>query len=136
MPVSAQRPCGHPGCNKLVRGGNRCEQHRVAEKINLDRARGNSAQRGYDRRWRLARERFLQDHPFCNEHLQNGKHVMATVVDHKVPHRLYDARQSKDRLSIARAEKLFWDRSNWQSLCKGCHDKKTWKEDGAFGRGG
>ena len=24
---------------------------------------------------------------------------------------------------------LFWDEKNWQSLCKPCHDKKTWNED-------
>ncbi|MGI6721758.1 MAG: HNH endonuclease [Anaerovoracaceae bacterium] len=26
-------------------------------------------------------------------------------------------------------QKLFWDRSNWQSLCKSCHDSKTMTED-------
>ena len=37
------------------------------------------------------------------------------VVDHIRPHR-------GDPI-------LFWDESNWQSLCKACHDKKTWNED-------
>lgn len=45
---------------------------------------------------------------------------MAEVVDHIVPH--------KGDLS------LFWSRSNWQSLCKRCHDIKTAMEDGGFGR--
>jgi len=22
-----------------------------------------------------------------------------------------------------------WDESNWQALCKPCHDRKTWMED-------
>lgn len=26
-------------------------------------------------------------------------------------------------------QKLFWDESNWQALCKPCHDRKTWTED-------
>lgn len=39
----------------------------------------------------------------------------ATVVDHIKPHR--------------GDQKLFWDRGNWQALCKSCHDNKTLKED-------
>lgn len=30
--------------------------------------------------------------------------------------------------------RLFWDPSNWQPLCAGCHSTKTAKEDGGFGR--
>ena len=26
-------------------------------------------------------------------------------------------------------QELFWDMTNWQSLCKGCHDQKTFTED-------
>jgi 5-methylcytosine-specific restriction enzyme A len=37
-----------------------------------------------------------------------GKDVAATVVDHVVPH--------KGDLE------LFWDQSNWQGVCKACHD--------------
>ncbi|WP_143035082.1 HNH endonuclease [Marininema mesophilum] len=28
---------------------------------------------------------------------------------------------------------LFWDKDNWQSLCKRCHDRKTAIEDGRWG---
>lgn len=45
---------------------------------------------------------------------------VATVVDHKIPHK-GDMR-------------LFWDRNNWQAMAKVCHDRKTAQEDGAFGR--
>ena len=41
--------------------------------------------------------------------------IRETVVDHIVPHR--------------GDQKLFWDKSNWQPLCKACHDRKTWRED-------
>ena len=44
-----------------------------------------------------------------------GRLVKATVVDHVTPHR--------------GDKKLFWDESNWQALCKRCHDKKTMTED-------
>jgi len=43
---------------------------------------------------------------------------VAVVVDHKIPHR--------------GDMNLFWDRSNWQSMAKTCHDKKTATEDGGF----
>lgn len=29
--------------------------------------------------------------------------------------------------------KLFWERRNHQSLCDGCHSRKTATEDGGFG---
>jgi 5-methylcytosine-specific restriction protein A len=44
----------------------------------------------------------------------------ATVVDHIVPHR--------------GNQKLFWDRKNWQSLCKTHHDRKTAQESGFTSR--
>jgi 5-methylcytosine-specific restriction protein A len=50
----------------------------------------------------------------------DGLLVAAQVVDHKVPHR-------GDTV-------LFWEHTNWQSLCKRCHDMKTATEDGGFGR--
>jgi len=69
-----------------------------------------------------ARTAFLRDHPLCTGRacVENGRVTPATVVDHKTPHRGDMA--------------LFWDRSNWQSLCKTCHDRKTATEDGGFGR--
>ena len=37
------------------------------------------------------------------------------ALDHIIPHR--------------GDETLMWSESNWQALCKPCHDKKTWTED-------
>ena len=68
--------------------------------------RGNSAQRGYDHRWRAARLVYLQQHPFC-AHCSG----VATVVDHVVPHR--------------GNQELFWRTDNWQPLCSSCHSTKT-----------
>ena len=62
----------------------------------------------YGYRWQKARAGFLRKHPLCRMHQARGQVVPATVVDHIKPHR-------GDR-------KLFWDSSNWQSLCKQCHD--------------
>lgn len=78
-----------------------------------DQQRGNSAERGYDHRWRKARARWLVDHPLCVECKSQGKVTAADVVDHVTPHR--------------GDKRLFWDRSNWQSLCAACHNRKTRK---------
>lgn len=55
-------------------------------------------------------------------HLERGGLVAASVVDHKVPHRLKEAMDSGDDAAIAKAKALFWDPGNRQSLCKACHD--------------
>jgi 5-methylcytosine-specific restriction enzyme A len=88
-------------------------------KRELDRQRPGAAQRGYDGRWRKARAHYLAEHPLCASCQGGGRLTSATVVDHVVPH-------CGDR-------QLFWDRDNWQALCKGCHDSKTVR-DGRWGR--
>lgn len=69
----------------------------------------------YGSKWQRARTGFLAAHPLCQcPACGDGKYrvVQADVVDHKVPH----------RGDLA----LFWDRDNWQSLAKKCHD--SWKQ--------
>lgn len=79
-----------------------------------DANRANSCQRGYDAQWRKARLQWLAEHPLCEECERQGLTTVATVVDHRVPHR-GDA-------------ELFWDSAhNWQSLCVYHHNRKTAK---------
>lgn len=118
MPQRPLRPCNKPGCASLIREGRYCVAHgsieleRKREKWQrFDDTRGTATERGYDTRWRKARVGWLKHHPLCAECERHGETTAATVVDHIIPHR-------GDR-------KLFWDRNNWQSLCKACHDKKT-----------
>lgn len=86
----------------------------------------SSAAKGYGYRWQKAREQWLAEHSACVECRKGGRVVRATVVDHVIAHRLGDALASGDAEWIARARRLFWDRGNWQSLCKPCHD--SWKQ--------
>lgn len=121
MPVGAPRPCSYPNCGKLVRDGSgRCDSHKTADRKQHDARRGSAAQRGYGFKWQRAREGFLQHHPLCVRCEKLGLVEAATVVDHIVPH--------KGDMT------LFWQRTNWQALCKPCHDVKTATEDGGFGR--
>ncbi len=81
------------------------------------RAKGEGATaRGYSYKWQKARERFLSEHPLCCYCERTGRTTAASVVDHKIPHR--------------GDHSLFWDESNWQPLCKPCHDSAKAKEEG------
>ena len=112
MPYRPNTPCKHPGCAKLVAYGNKyCEEHKALH----PEAVRSATSRGYDSKWQRASKAHLREHPLCEECLKRGKYTQATAVDHRVPHR--------------GDHKLFWDRSNWRSLCKPCHDRKTGSED-------
>lgn len=77
----------------------------------------SSTARGYGYRWQKAREAFLAVASYlCVTCKAEGRIAAATVVDHKTPHRGDQA--------------LFWNRANWQALCKTCHDRKTASEEG------
>ncbi|HOO52034.1 MAG TPA: HNH endonuclease signature motif containing protein [Alphaproteobacteria bacterium] len=108
MPRKPKRPCRYPGCPNLCDNDVYCPEHAA---YSNDRLRGGANARGYDSRWRKARALFLRRHPLCAECKHQGKLTPATVVDHIIPHR-------GDMT-------LFWDESNWQPLCKDCHDRKT-----------
>ena len=74
----------------------------------------SSHARGYDAEWRKARAEHLKREPLCRECAREGVVMRGEEVDHVVPHR--------GDMS------LFWDPSNWQSLCKRHHSTKTARE--------
>ena len=82
-----------------------------------------TAQRGYGAAWRRARLEYLQGNPWCVMCAAAGRpRVVASVVDHREPHR--------------GDQSLFWSRSNWQSLCRTCHNtRKAQLERGGRMRG-
>ena len=114
MPQKPKRPCRAPGCPNLVEGaGMYCSCHSYLDataRQRTDQDRANAAQRGYGYKWQKTSKAFLRAHPLC---VRCGR--VAEVVDHIIPHR--------------GDQKLFWDRNNWQPLCKQCHDRKTMTED-------
>lgn len=76
----------------------------------------------YGHRWRQRRAQFLRLHPLCVICERHGRLSAARVVDHVIPHR--------------GDEQLFWDESNWQSLCKTCHDAIKQAEEHGRGQRG
>lgn len=114
MPRRPDTPCRHPGCAALVPHGQLyCEKHRAQH---VEAGRSANA-RGYTYKWQKQSKLYLKSHVYCALCLKKEPPVYtrATVVDHIIPHR--------------GDQRLFWDRSNWQPLCKQCHDKKTGDED-------
>lgn len=101
-----------------------------------DERRGSATERGYDSRWRRAREQHLREHPLCVMCQADGKTRAATVVDHIEPPRLREAMVSGDRDRIARAQARFWDRRNWQSLCAPHHSRDKQRVEAAAGSAG
>lgn len=109
MPYAPKRRCSRVSCPHWQP----CPVHLAqAQREAADRwrkadaARPSATARGYGGRWAATRAGYLRSHPAC---VTCG--APATVVDHVVAHRGDMAR--------------FWDRTNWQPLCRACHDRKT-----------
>ncbi len=114
MPKLPAKPCNKAGCRKYVVANGYCQDHQDQVK-QKDSYRGTAHQRGYDHQWRKARLEFLESNPLCVMCQRDGFTKAANVVDHIKPHK--------------GDKSLFWDKSNWQALCKRCHDTKTASED-------
>lgn len=110
IPKKPLKSCKYLGCPNLT-VDKYCNKHK---EFNM-KERATATERGYDSRWRAARNKFLKVNPLCVRCKDEGRLVKANVVDHIKPHR--------------GDKKLFWDESNWQALCKRCHDKKTMIDD-------
>ena len=109
MPKKALKPCKHPGCPRLTEGAY-CDEHKP-----LHPDRPSAAKRGYGSKWQRLSKAYLRRHPLCVRCKAQGRFTTATVVDHIIPYR--------------GNPHLMWDESNWQALCKPCHDRKTGNED-------
>ena len=108
MPMKPLNPCRHPGCPNIT-------EERYCTVHAPDHKRATAHERGYTSKWQRLSKLYLKTNPLCVECKRRGRLTPATVVDHIVPHR--------------GNEQLMWSESNWQALCKPCHDKKTGTQD-------
>src|SRR5690606_26070474 len=115
---------------RLVRGRNgwtlmpkKPPTHTVARpagaRVHGGEGRASAARRGYGRVWQRLRRMQLRREPLCRAG-RGGDKRAATEVDHIVA--LVDGGTNES--------------DNLQSLCKGCHSRKTAAENRGFGRGG
>lgn len=66
-------------------------------------------------RWRKCRALFLVKHPLCVYCQKQGRTTEAAIVDHIKAHK--------------GDEQLFFAESNWQPLCRDCHDRVKQREE-------
>ena len=120
MPIKPKRPCSYPGCPELT-DGQYCGYHRREEYKKYNRfQRDEFSKRFYNSsEWKLLRRQKLAFNPLCERCEREGRLTPATVVDHILP-----IKEGGPCLDI----------KNLQSLCKSCHDSKTAREDGRWGR--
>lgn len=114
MPARAPSRCP---CGVVTPAGSLCPcraRRRQTNKAAADARRPTAARRGYGPKWQAARKDFLHAHPRCE---RCGK--PATVVHHREPHRLGQARTEAERKA---ALHRFWSRRNWMPVCRPCHD--------------
>lgn len=64
-------------------------------------------------KWRKLRALQINQHPFCVECKKSNKITLAKIADHIKP--------------VSKGGS-FWDKTNLQSLCVSCHNKKSNKE--------
>lgn len=112
MPTAPLRTCSKPHCPGRVQDGvcSVCGPRKRASEGN----RPNFRDRGYSWEWTKASLNFRKQNPLCAKCLERDIVTAATCVDHIRPHK-----GNQD---------LFWDQSNWQSLCDSCHGAKSAKE--------
>lgn len=122
MPVTAARPCRHPGCGQLVQDGSGyCGKHKSERNAGkfADERRGSRQERGYGAEWDRVRKLILRrDKGLCQPCLKLGRPRPAKQVDHVVP----------------KFEGGTDDESNLQAICIACHQAKT-SEEALRGRG-
>ncbi|GAA0493659.1 HNH endonuclease [Pigmentiphaga daeguensis] len=108
-------PCRHRGCPALVDGPGYCPAHASDAGWRSDQLRGNRHQRGYGTDWDRTRKRILARDGYlcqCEECQAEGRPLLATEVDHRIP----KARGGTD------------DESNLRAINRDCHKRKTQRE--------
>lgn len=134
MPYRPLNACRVTRCpeREVSAGSGYCEEHipdARAPRRQEDRERGSASSRGLGRRWAGIAKRHRDLEPFCRSCARLGRTTpiagkLAGAVDHIIPRRLEGSPAVKVYLarhglpSIHAAELL-------QSLCHGCHNRKT-----------
>ena len=107
VPRKPKKPCSYPGCPNLT-DGMYCEKHRKEERRKYDRyERAADVHKKYGRSWKRIRDRYIQEHPFCERCFKEGTMVRAEEVHHILPVSQGGTNES----------------SNLMALCQSCHTK-------------
>ena len=117
MPSRPNRPCSQPGCPRLT-NDRFCEEHAKQEAQRYERyQRDPAVKKRYGRAWQRVRDRFIADHPLCQQCKAHGAVTPAQEVHHVVP------------LSQGGTN----EEANLMALCTSCHSGITAREGGRWG---
>lgn len=114
MGYTRKQMCSHSGCKEYaVAGSAYCEKHQPPPRVSAVKSEFRYM---YNTAWKKASRAWLLEpaHHWCEMCLQRGKYTPADTVHHKIEHQGDWG--------------LFWDRSNWQALCKSCHSRHHMQE--------
>ena len=120
MPYKPARPCRKIGCRGTTRHKNGyCQEHQgEIQKMHREYKRNRTDKEDNtfysSNQWRKVRAYKLQQQPLCEHCEQTGKVTIAKMVDH-----IEEIKQGGDRYAM----------DNLQSLCYGCHNRKTKGKD-------
>jgi 5-methylcytosine-specific restriction protein A len=105
MPFKANHPCAYPGCPALIRAGRYCDAHKTLAARAYNQTRSSDHNRTYGCRWHTIRDRYISNHPLCEQCLKSDRFVPADEVHHITP----------TTLGGGHAD------NNLMALCKSCH---------------
>lgn len=85
MPYKPKRPCSFPGCPNLT-DGRFCPEHERLENKRYEKYdRNPETKRRYGRAWKRIRDKYVQQHPFCELCYKKGLLVETEQVHHIKP---------------------------------------------------
>lgn len=87
MPYKARRGCAYQGCKELAeKNETYCKKHLYLSNKQYDKfGRQYNHSERYGGKWTKLRNRYLSEHPLCEECLLENKSTLATIVHHKIP---------------------------------------------------
>lgn len=107
MPRKPKKPCAYPGCPNLTEG-RYCPEHQSKVNSEYEKyGRDPRTKKRYGRAWKRIRDKYVQEHPFCELCFRRGIIVETEEVHHRKP----------------LSEGGTHDRSNLIALCKSCHSR-------------
>ena len=119
--MALRKICVAAGCTDLaIEGLPHCDDHEIERRTKLAARRDKAGRSNHAlahsalyalKARKVGRLAHLKRHPLCADCADLGGVVVAREVDHIEPHKGNRA--------------LFFLRTNWQSLCKSCHSRKT-----------
>ena len=118
MPRKPKRPCSFPNCSELV-DGRFCKEHERQENKRYEKyQRDPETAKRYGRAWRKIRNKFIREHPLCQQCLKDSRLKTAEEVHHILPLRRGGTH----------------DASNLMALCKSCHSRISVLDGDRFGK--